>query len=718
MKKCLSLLAAGAALFAVSDAAAFTFDDIHFWVGSGTNRVGVVIDWSTKHGEGAARAWGYRWNGTCTNLAEVVDRIVRADSRLHIGASNTAFGMYYTFFGYDVADVAATFDTTYPGFASDPAAFSASEYDGTWTPDSPLWNLLEQHGSETYMKDTNHVATAGTGTDGITPLEGDWFTFRIDSWGGWSESGVAEPTAAESPYGYSVVSYQTDETSGWYNDPSVALGEPIRYMAGEWGGTVNPFNPAWGGGSLFTIAQNSGADAHLTLAFDHDVVDDANNPFGIDFIVFGNSFCVGQSGAYYSDGADIDTLYSSAEGSAEPGLVEVSQDGTKWYSFNNGPFADDAMPTLGYIYDKENPDATLFAGNAWFGLPTDATFPVNPAMTFAWCAGRTLGEICRAYNGSAGGTGFDLSKLDLPVNAAGQKWIRYVRVKPIQTGVDADGYPEYTTPEVDAVADVSPIIGFVPDPLPDLVPVPDPGPTPEPAPVHSAWTATKAATLAGAVYAGGSVAGVIQLKVAKPNTKKQTVKLSGNVTLLDGKKKTLKSTTVSLPKDAPIRANVSVKGLGTLAIEIGSDGFAGTLGSYTVSQKKVGGKWTGTASSVQVDFAGGSGLPQGTIDSLLPAGEPVRVKAGKWTFDKAASVKVKNGATLVDTSKKRTNLSALKLTYTPTSGLFKGSFKLYAILNGKLKKYTVKVTGVVIDGEGAGVAKLAKPSSTWNVSVK
>ena len=715
MKKCLSRWTACAALFAASNVAAFTFDDIHFWVGSGTNRVGLVIDWSTKHGDGAARAWGYRWNGDCTNLAEVVNRIVRADNRLHIGASKTTWGMFYSFFGYDVADVAATFDPTYPGSSSDPAAFAASQDESDW---DPYWNLLEQHGSETYMKDTNHVAEAGAGADGITPVDGDWFTFRIDSWGGWQATGVAEPTAAESPYGYSVVSYETDETNVWYNDPYSALGEPTRYMAGEWGGTINPFNAAWMAESLFTVKKDSDKDAHLTIAFDHDVVDDANNPYGIDFIVFGNSFCVGQSGDYYYDGADIDTIYSTGEGSTEPGLVEVSQDGTTWYSFKNGPFADDAMPTLGYVYDKANPDAELFAGNAWFGLPTDATFPVDPTMTFAWCAGRTLGEICQAYKGSAGGTGFDLSKLDLPVNAAGQKWIRYVRVKPIYLEDDDVGNPVYTTPEVDAISDVAPVAGFDPDPLPGLVPVPDPVPEPDPAPVHSAWTATKAATLAGAVYAGGNVVGVIQLKVAKPNAKKRTAKLSGSVTLLDGKKKTLKSTTVPVPQDGPIQANVAVKGIGTLSVAIGADGFDGTLAAYTVKAVSVGGKWTNAAAAVTVDFAGGGALPQGTLESLLPDGEPVRVKGGKWAFDKAASIKWKKGALSGDNDPKKPNRSAMKLTYTPGTGLFKGSFKIYAVQGGKLKKFTVNVTGVVVDGVGTGVAKLSKSSATWNVTVQ
>ena len=231
-----------------------------------------------------------------------------------------------------------------------------------------------------------------------------------------------------------------------------------------------------------------------------------------------------------------------------------------------------------------------------------------------------------------------------------------------------------------------------------------------------AWTAKKAKVLDGAVYdASGNVAGVIQLKVAKPNAKKHNAKVSGSVTLLDGKKRTLKAAAFTVPADKPISANLSVKGLGTLAVTIGDDGFRGTLGAYTVATAKVGGKWQ-TAAKVYADAT--SALPQGTVESLLPDGVPVRVKGGKWAFDKAAAIRYKKGALAGDNDPKKPNRSAMKLTYTPKTGLFKGSFKVYAILGGKLKKYTVKVFGVVVDGEGTGVGKLAKPATTWRVGVK
>ena len=77
---------------------------------------------------------------------------------------------------------------------------------------------------------------------------------------------------------------------------------------------------------------------------------------------------------------------------------------------------------------------------------------------------------------------------------------------------------------------------------------------------------------------------------------------------------------------------------------------------------------------------------------------------------------------IVDTSRGRTNLSGLKLTYTPKKGTFKGSFKVYALEtagNGvKLKKYTVNVTGLVVDGVGRGMATCRKPAASWSVTVR
>ena len=77
---------------------------------------------------------------------------------------------------------------------------------------------------------------------------------------------------------------------------------------------------------------------------------------------------------------------------------------------------------------------------------------------------------------------------------------------------------------------------------------------------------------------------------------------------------------------------------------------------------------------------------------------------------------------IIDDTKGKTNLSGLKLTYTPKKGTFKGSFKVYALQGEgkatKLKSYTISVNGMVVDGVGAGMATCKKPAVAWPVTVR
>ena len=278
-----------------------------------------------------------------------------------------------------------------------------------------------------------------------------------------------------------------------------------------------------------------------------------------------------------------------------------------------------------------------------------------------------------------------------------------------------------------------------------------PGPVgPDPGPCYVAldeggitapYEAPKAVKLQGVAYNGCDVVGIIELKLGKVNARKQTSKVSGSFIGLDGKKIAIKAVTVTgVDGSAPVAVSLDVKGHGTMAVTIGGTQFAGSLGGWHVQSADVGGNWSKSGAKVYVDMAAGSGataLPQGTIEKLLPDGVPVIAKGGKWAFAKAAGVKwakPKNGAPqpevfnqeagkglLVDTSK-GDNLSAMKLTYTPKKGTFKGSFKVFALEGAgkaiKLKKYTVKVTGVVVNGVGYGVAICKSPAARWPVTVE
>ena len=433
--------------------AAFTLDDVHYWVGVGENAAGVAICW-----EGSTKVWGFRWNSEA-NVRDAVSAVVAEDSRLRADDALSAFS-YDVFQGADALVGGQGFTCSVA--ASSSAFPSASAF-------SPV-----------------SLAAA-------VPSDG-WIIFRAPSLASYWE-----PVAAETPYGWKVVEWATEATAS-YNKPAVVLGPPTRSMTvpsiglpsgaeGEKAGTyvISPVYPAWLGGRLFTI---SGCDGELpeeedadveannnfiTIEFDHDVVDDPGNPFGLDFIVFGNSCCSirTRTSSITPNSNPSDCLLAGTD-NGERAVVEVAQDKDgPWYGSMKWRTSDGFAPTLGHCYDPENPDTTLYAGNEWWGAPTNPTYPVDPRVDFSDCDGLTLAELCQRYNGSAGGTGYDLADAidedgnELPADAAhgGRKWFRYVKIsctseKKYDEDGDWDGDWLSSEPEVDAVADVAPVSGY------------------------------------------------------------------------------------------------------------------------------------------------------------------------------------------------------------------------------------------------------------------
>lgn len=223
----------------------------------------------------------------------------------------------------------------------------------------------------------------------------------------------------ESPYATRVVEYVPGSGTAGNTNAQAALGSPTRYTGVQFGfpGTVNPFNPSFDPDETVTV----GRGGSLVLEFDHRVENDAANPYGLDLLVFGNSF--------FWDPINFSTRADAI--SSEGGTVEVSQDGVSW---TLAPVeADGLFPTLGYadLTDPFNPAP----GN----VLTDFTKPVDP--NFNW-HGADFSQIMAGYNGSGGGAGID-------IGALGLQWIQYVR---ISNAVGASG-----TPEIDAISDVSPV---------------------------------------------------------------------------------------------------------------------------------------------------------------------------------------------------------------------------------------------------------------------
>jgi len=226
--------------------------------------------------------------------------------------------------------------------------------------------------------------------------------------------------AFASPYGSSVISYvEGSNAQAGYTDPTAALGSPARVTAGWPSGDtdVTMFNSPW----QTTEAVSIGAGGSLVLAFDHQVVDDALNPFGIDLLIFGNTSF---SDVSYPDGIAGGTW-------SEPGLISVSQDGSLWYDITSVS-ADDLFPTQGYT-NTSGPYAADGTVESNFLMPVDPSIDWN---------GKNYSQLLALYDGSGGGAGVDISEVGLD-------WIQYVMIS--QSSTDT-----WST-EIDAISDVQAI---------------------------------------------------------------------------------------------------------------------------------------------------------------------------------------------------------------------------------------------------------------------
>ena len=197
-----------------------------------------------------------------------------------------------------------------------------------------------------------------------------------------------------------VVAYHPGYDPGSLTHAAAVLGEPSRETADPQWGTfpVDPFSPPYLASQLVAL----GSGGSLVVRLEHPLTDDPRNPFGLDFLVFGNAF--------FQLNGDWTTT-SGFLGGTNSGttLVSVSHDGIAYY-----PLAPELAP---------NPDNWHPTDHA--GAPD---LPVNPALTTTDFTGRDLAGIRELYHGSAGGTGYDLAwARDEQGNPIQLPFVRYLR---------------------------------------------------------------------------------------------------------------------------------------------------------------------------------------------------------------------------------------------------------------------------------------------------
>ncbi|HEV8540817.1 MAG TPA: hypothetical protein VGR78_00355 [Verrucomicrobiae bacterium] len=224
-----------------------------------------------------------------------------------------------------------------------------------------------------------------------------------------------------------VVSYHPgiDFAAGFTN-ATAALGEPSRNTPGQFGGPVDPFDPPYLTEQIVSI----GVGGSLTLKFDSPISNNPANPFGLDFIIFGNNGFVITNGDFSGGGITDGSLFAQNTGSTR---VSVSGDGTNFYQLTSSaaPVVDGFFPTDG---------------------PGDFSIPVDPSLNLLAFAGNNLDGIRNLYAGSGGGTAFDISwARDAQGQPVDLDSIQFVRIE-VLSG----------TSEVDAVAAVAAGAGISP----------------------------------------------------------------------------------------------------------------------------------------------------------------------------------------------------------------------------------------------------------------
>jgi hypothetical protein len=166
-----------------------SFNDIEYWVGSGSNQAAIVFDWVQDSSLEKSWVWGYRWNGTATG-EDMFLAVVKADPRLYarIGEKDS-WGLPLYGIGYDL-NHNGSFGI------SDGTPFNAygiavtSSHDGAVAVDSGdlykegwfsgFWNL--EVSSDANPFGAAHWSPSYVGMSGTYLSNGDWnaFTFETD----------------------------------------------------------------------------------------------------------------------------------------------------------------------------------------------------------------------------------------------------------------------------------------------------------------------------------------------------------------------------------------------------------------------------------------------------------------------------------------------------------------------------------------------------------
>jgi len=432
--------------------------------------------------------WGYRFNGTATGT-QMLDAILGADPKLYVMVneefgSTFVVGIGYNRNGNGVIGLTDGVTTNYfinglltnndSTFADSAGPINSCDlYWGGF--DGPNWQVFTEandsggfynspnRGSSPYWDpDTDNQGQwyfAQAGLDDLVLTNGSWIGFSVAAAGYdyfdpsdpanevASDDGQAPPSPDGAYVAYvpntndfalQVISANGIDSYSPYNDPRAILGPPALQFFDPYDGDITDrvsiidpvFNVTPSGSNTLVVIEGGG---EITVQMGRKIYADPYHPYGVDFVIYGNSFFDSVSGTSgtISDNTDLSaaTLNNSAI-FGHPAVVSVSQDGISWFTFTN---VQTVFPDEAYRWDDTNA--------SWTDEQMNPTKPLNPYLYTYNFTGQTVANALNLFTGASGGSGYSLRELGLP-------WIQYVRIQPVSG--------DYSV--IDAIAAVDPVV--------------------------------------------------------------------------------------------------------------------------------------------------------------------------------------------------------------------------------------------------------------------
>lgn len=464
------------ALLVAGHAQAISLDDIPLWAGAGTNCAALVIEWSVPESLANSTVpvpvadktlvWGYRFNGTASG-SQMLGAILAADPKLYIIETNvplvTGIGYNLNANGLIGITDGSTTNSISHGLLTNTsvnvdAAHAINAGDLYWGgfagPRWEVWTelgdaggflLSPNRGSAPYWTPTDTVnfsagnqgqwSLAQTNLDNLQLTNGSWIGFSVAA--GERESAANAPYNAHkhapvSPDGTyvayvpnandfaaQVIGSSNLDAFAPDNDPAALLSGPMLQFYDPFDGAVTDrvsiidpaFNVTPSGTNGLVVIEPGG---QITVNMGRKIYANANDPYGVDLIIYGNTFFDNFSGAVglVSDTTDLSTVTLKNSASAgHQAIISVSQDGVNWFTYTNTPTL---FPDQSYRWDDTN--------MIWTADEMNANKPLNPYLYTNNFASQTVASVLDQFAGASGGTGYSLQMSGLP-------WIQYVRVQ-------------------------------------------------------------------------------------------------------------------------------------------------------------------------------------------------------------------------------------------------------------------------------------------------